>query len=174
MLCLVLWFYVLHLGLETLLSLSLYKAWGSILVQDCLPRFPTATCWRGFPGGASGKETTCQRRWCKTPWAWAFSRDDFLEKGMATHSRILAWRVLWTEEPELQRAGRDWSDLACIHLLKRLFSLCIFLPFCNRLIDNRYVGLLLGPCVWATVLFYWSVSVFVPVPLCFDYCSFAV
>ena len=27
-----------------------------------------------------------------------------LEKGMATHSSILAWRVPWTEEP-----GRLWS-----------------------------------------------------------------
>ena len=25
--------------------------------------------------------------------------EDFLEKGMATHSGILAWRSLWTEEP---------------------------------------------------------------------------
>ena len=24
---------------------------------------------------------------------------DFLEKGMATHSSILAWRIPWTEEP---------------------------------------------------------------------------
>ena len=24
---------------------------------------------------------------------------DPLEKGMATHSRILTWRILWTEEP---------------------------------------------------------------------------
>ena len=29
--------------------------------------------------------------------------EDPLEKGMATHSRILAWRIPWTEEPgELQ------------------------------------------------------------------------
>ena len=26
-------------------------------------------------------------------------REDPLEKGMATHSNILAWRSLWTEEP---------------------------------------------------------------------------
>ena len=26
-------------------------------------------------------------------------QEDPLEKGMATHSRILAWRILWTEEP---------------------------------------------------------------------------
>ena len=26
-------------------------------------------------------------------------REDRLEKGMATHSSILAWRIPWTEEP---------------------------------------------------------------------------
>ena len=26
-------------------------------------------------------------------------REDSLEKGMATHSSILAWRIPWTEEP---------------------------------------------------------------------------
>ena len=36
-----------------------------------------------------------------------------LEKGMATHSSILAWRIQWTEEPGglqsmgLQRVGRN-------------------------------------------------------------------
>ena len=33
-------------------------------------------------------------------------REDPLEKGMATHSRILAWRIPWTEEPgRLQSVG---------------------------------------------------------------------
>ena len=27
------------------------------------------------------------------------NRKDALEKGMATHSSILDWRILWTEEP---------------------------------------------------------------------------
>ena len=32
--------------------------------------------------------------------------EDPLEKGMDTHSRILAWRILWTEEPgRLQSMG---------------------------------------------------------------------
>ena len=26
-------------------------------------------------------------------------QENCLEKGMATHSRILAWRIPWTEEP---------------------------------------------------------------------------
>ena len=33
-------------------------------------------------------------------------REDPLEKEMATHSSILAWRILWTEEPAgLQAMG---------------------------------------------------------------------
>ena len=40
-------------------------------------------------------------------------QEDPLEKGMATHSRILAWEISWTEEAgglqslELQRVGDD-------------------------------------------------------------------
>ena len=29
----------------------------------------------------------------------SLGREDPLEKGMATHSSLLAWRILWTEEP---------------------------------------------------------------------------
>ena len=29
----------------------------------------------------------------------SLGREDPLEKGMATHSTILAWRILWTGEP---------------------------------------------------------------------------
>ena len=41
-----------------------------------------------------------------------------LEKGMATHSIVLAWRIPGTEEPGglpsmgSQKVGHDWSDLA--------------------------------------------------------------
>ena len=35
-----------------------------------------------------------------------------LEKGMATHSSILAWRILWTQEPGgLQSMGSKESDM---------------------------------------------------------------
>ena len=30
----------------------------------------------------------------------SLGREDLLEKGMATHSSILAWRIPWTEEPD--------------------------------------------------------------------------
>ena len=55
-----------------------------------------------FPGGANGKELTCQCRRCRRcqrrgfdPWI----RKIPLEEEMATHSSILAWRIPWTEEP---------------------------------------------------------------------------
>ena len=39
--------------------------------------------------------------------------EDPLEKEMATHSSILAWRISWSEEPGgLQSMGRKESDVA--------------------------------------------------------------
>ena len=43
----------------------------------------------------------------------SLDQEDLLEKGMATHSSILAWRIPWTEEPGglqsmgSQRVGHD-------------------------------------------------------------------
>ena len=39
-------------------------------------------------------------------WLRSQGQEDPLEKGMVTHSTILAWRISWTEEPgELQSMG---------------------------------------------------------------------
>ena len=61
-------------------------------------------------------------QWVKNPpaleemqeiWVQSLGQEDPLEEGMATHSSILAWRILWTEEPggllsiRLQRVGHD-------------------------------------------------------------------
>ena len=46
-------------------------------------------------------------------WVRSLAWKDLLEKGMATHSSILAWKIPWTEEPAglqsmgSQRAGHD-------------------------------------------------------------------
>ena len=46
-------------------------------------------------------------------WVQSLGREGPLEEGMATHSRILAWRIPWTEEPggllsiESQRVRHD-------------------------------------------------------------------
>jgi len=39
-------------------------------------------------------------------WVRSLGQEDLLEKGMATHPSILAWRIPWTEEPRgLQFTG---------------------------------------------------------------------
>ena len=39
-------------------------------------------------------------------WVQSLGREDTLEREMATHSSILAWRIPWTEEPGgLQSTG---------------------------------------------------------------------
>ena len=45
-------------------------------------------------------------------WVRSLGREDLLEKGMTTHSRILAWRIPGTEEPGgLQSMGHKESDM---------------------------------------------------------------
>ena len=39
-------------------------------------------------------------------WVQSLGREDLLEKEMATHSSILAWKIPWTEDPgRLQSMG---------------------------------------------------------------------
>ena len=63
----------------------------------------------GFPRGSDGKESACKARALDT----IPSQEDALEKGMASHSSILAWGIPWTEEaggPQsmaFQRVGHD-------------------------------------------------------------------
>ena len=47
---------------------------------------------RDFPGSTSDKEPACQCRRHET-WVQSLGQEDALEEGMATHSRILAWRI---------------------------------------------------------------------------------
>ena len=45
-------------------------------------------------------------------WVRSLGQEEALEKGMATHSSILAWRIPWTEKPgRLQSWGRKESDM---------------------------------------------------------------
>ena len=55
--------------------------------------------------------------------------EDLLEKGMATHSNILAWRIPWTEEPgglhtvqgvtESRTQLSDFTFTFCFHALEK-------------------------------------------------------
>ena len=61
----------------------------------------------GFSDGAGGKESACNAG----DLGWIPRLEDPLEKGMATHSCILASRIPWTEGLDgLQSMGSDTTD----------------------------------------------------------------
>ena len=76
--------------------------------------------------------------------------EDQLEKGMATHSSTLAWRIPWTEEPGglqtmgLQKTGHDWATHTWWYSGVAVWLLRLGL---NRLC--RFCFLLLGCLLWA-------------------------
>ena len=59
----------------------------------------------GFPGGSMVKNLPAMQETCARSLSW----EDPLEKGKATHSSILAWRIPWTvyKYMGLQRVGHD-------------------------------------------------------------------
>ena len=58
----------------------------------------------GFPGSSVVKNL-CNARDAMMP-VRSLGQEDPLEKEMTTHSSILAWKILWTEEPgKLQSMG---------------------------------------------------------------------
>ena len=65
----------------------------------------------GSPAGSDNKERACNAE----TWVRSLGREDPLEKGMETHSNILAWIIPWTEEPGgLLSMGsqRIWAQLS--------------------------------------------------------------
>ena len=68
-----------------------------------------------------------------------------LEKEMATHSSVLAWRIPGTEEPGglpslgSHRVGHDWSDFAAVAVTELtdawVFSVQILLCFLSQFIE---------------------------------------
>ena len=54
--------------------------------------------WASLVGSAV-KEFTCNTG-AAGDWVQSLGQEDPLEKGVATHSSILAWRIPWTEKPD--------------------------------------------------------------------------
>ena len=59
--------------------------------HNCFP----AQLPKNFPGGSDSKESACSAG----DMGAIPGQEDPLEKGMATHSSILAWKTHWAEEP---------------------------------------------------------------------------
>ena len=71
----------------------------------------------GFPRGSDSKDLLAmwENPAMQETWVRSLGQEDPLEEGIETHSRILAWRIPWIEEPgRLQSMGsqRVRQDLA--------------------------------------------------------------
>ena len=81
------------------------------------PKMQEAKSLDGFPCVSAVKNLPAKQE----TWVQSLGWEDALEEGMATYSNILAWRILWTEEPGRlqsmgsQRVGQGWSDSAHIY-----------------------------------------------------------
>ena len=65
----------------------------------------------GFQGGSVVKNPPAKQK----TWVQSLGQEDPLEKGMATHSSILAWRTPWTEEPggpQSMGSQNSWTQLS--------------------------------------------------------------
>ena len=72
--------------------------------------------WR-FRGNSSSKKIQLPIQETQKIWVWSLGEED-LEKGIATHSSILAWKKPWRKEPsklQSMRSQRVWSDWVTEH-----------------------------------------------------------
>ena len=74
-----------------------------------------------FPSDSDGKELACNEGDLDSIPGGGGGHGKPPEEGMATHSRILAWRNPWTEEsdglqPAAAGGGGGHKDLACTYI----------------------------------------------------------
>ena len=63
-----------------------------------------------FPGGSVVKNLPAKQE----TQVWSLGQEDPLEKEMATHSSILAWRTPWIKEPgvlQTMESQKSWTEL---------------------------------------------------------------
>ena len=89
---------------------QIYIYYLHISTCDCYSFVSPLSSWRASLVAQTVKNLPAkQKTWVRSP-----GMEDPLEKGMATHSSILAWRIPWTEEPGglqfmgSQTAGHNW------------------------------------------------------------------
>ena len=86
-------------------KIAALKVISNVLIKKLslptLPLLPSLLFYKNLPTRQEPQETWVQS---------LGSKEDPLEKGMATHSSILAWRIPWTEDPGYSPWGHKESD----------------------------------------------------------------
>ena len=84
---------------------------------------------------------------------WSLGREDPLEKEMATHSGVLAWKIPWTEETGRlqsmgsQRIGHDWATSPYLLLGRKAVTNL------GRILKSRDMTLLTKVCLVKAMVF---------------------
>ena len=99
-----------------------------------------------------------------------------LEKEMATHSSVLAWRIPWTEKPSgYSPWGRTESDTTEAIWRQQQHVECIYIYNCYIFLLNwsldHYVMSFFIPCLCFKVCFVWYkyfYSIFLLISICID------
>jgi len=79
----------------------------------------------------------------------SLGHEDPLDKGIATHSSLHAWRIPWTEEPGglqfmgSQRVGHNWSELARTRIWKQDVAMMFLCPPNHHWMFPKIEGILL-------------------------------
>ena len=109
---------------------------------------------QGFPGGSEVKHLPAM--W--EIWVPSLGGEDPLEKEIATHSSILAWRIPWMEEPcglqstGSQRVGRHWAtSLSLSYLMGLAILKCV-----DSTIDTR-VNYIIS---WLSAISYYQPNIY--------------
>ena len=129
--CLLLWHGRRKLTLTIVRS---RRRWWHPLQYSCLANPMGGGAWWAAVHGVANSQT-----WL-SDFAFTF-HFHALEKEMAAHSSVLAWRIPGTGEPDglpsmgLHRVGHDWSDLAAAVRSR----MCICLDIANS-VDKKLLG----------------------------------
>ena len=71
----------------------------------------------------------------KVTWVWSLGWENPLEKGMATHFSVLAWRIPWTEEPVAQvgsqRVRHNWVINTHTYIINSFAYNSMAVIYCN-------------------------------------------
>ena len=94
---------------------SKFHPQSGLLILSTIPINPSLWitswhCWASLVAQRLKRLPAIRERWVRS-----LGQEDHLEKEMATHSSVLAWRIPWTEEPGRlqsmgsQRVGNNWA-----------------------------------------------------------------
>ena len=121
-------------------------------------------CYMGFPGDWVVRNLPAMQE----TWVQSLGQEDPLEKGMKTHSSILAWRIPCTEEPDglqsmgPQRVRRDLDTeqqqhTVYIYIHTYIYTYCIYTHNASHACIHEYICMSI--CIYTCLICIWYMCV---------------